>query len=243
VSPTSSVEFFDAQFRRQVREAELVLNPFEAAALPHLRGRVLDFGCGLGNLAVGAARRGCSVVALDASPVAISHLRAVAAREALPIEAAEADLRSYRLTEDFDSIVSIGLLMFFDCPTAIRQLENLKSRLRPGGTAVVNVLIDGTTYLEMFDLQSHCLFARDEMQKRFDGWRVSSCEFRDFDAPGDRRKSFVTVIAHKPLTTPTDRLRIPASPEPRRACEPPAGKITATRSRWSAARDPRTAPP
>ena len=77
--PTTSVRRFDEQFARQVREGDLRLNPFEAAALPYLSGRVLDYGCGLGNLAVAAARRGCTVVALDASAEAVGHLRRAAA--------------------------------------------------------------------------------------------------------------------------------------------------------------------
>ena len=64
----ASIRFFDSQFRRQIRQAELALNPFEQRALPWLQGRVLDSGCGLGNLALAAARRGCTVPALDASP-------------------------------------------------------------------------------------------------------------------------------------------------------------------------------
>ena len=194
---TTSVEFFDRQFQRQVDAGEIELNPFELAALPYLRGRVLDFGCGLGNLAITAARRGCSVLALDASHTAIEHLRQVASRDALPIEAHEADLRNYRLTEDFDTIVSIGLLMFFDCPIALHQLAQLQSRVRPGGTAVVNVLVEGTTYLDMFDEPGHCLFARDELPKSFAGWDVLSCEYQDFTAPLNRIKSFVTLIARK----------------------------------------------
>ena len=67
----SSVSFFDQQFQRQVRESDLALNPFEQQALPHLQGVVLDYGCGLGNLALAAARRGCNVVALDGSYNAI----------------------------------------------------------------------------------------------------------------------------------------------------------------------------
>jgi len=130
---TSSVEFFDTQFQRQIDAGAIELNPFEAAAVPYLRGRVLDFGCGLGALAITAARRGCSVLALDASHSAIEHLRQVAAHDALPIEAREVDLRNYRLTEDFDTVVSIGLLMFFDCPTALQQLAQLQSRVRAGG--------------------------------------------------------------------------------------------------------------
>jgi len=194
---TSSVEFFDKQFQRQVVSGEIELNPFERAALSHLRGRVLDFGCGLGALAVAAARRGCSVLALDASPTAIEHLRQVATRDALSLEVQEVDLRNYRLEEDFDTIVSIGLLMFFDCPTALRQLAQLQSRVRPGGTAVLNVLIEGTTYLDMFDPRGYCLFAREELRKQFAGWDVLSCDYQDFPAPGNQIKSFVTLIARK----------------------------------------------
>lgn|SRR3990167_131997 len=195
----SSVEFFDLQFQRQLGAGDLALNPFELAALPHLHGRVLDFGCGLGNLAITAARRGCSVVALDASHAAIEHIRHVATNDMLAIEASEVDLRSHQLTEDFDTVVSIGLLMFFDCPTAFHQLAHLQSHVRPGGTAVINVLVEGTTYLDMFDVHGHCLFTRGEMLGRFAGWNVLSHEYRNFEAPTRRIKSFVTLIAQKPL--------------------------------------------
>jgi tellurite methyltransferase len=197
MGPTS-VEFFDTQFRRQLQQGGAELNPFELAALPYLQGRVLDFGCGLGNLAVAAARRGCPVVALDASHAAIEHLRAVAAAGQLPIEAIETDLRTYALTEDFDTVVSIGLLMFFDCPTALRQLASLQAHVRPGGVAIVNVLVEGTTYLDMFDAGGHCLFAPDELRHRFQGWDVLRCEQQDFAAPDHRIKSFVTLIARRP---------------------------------------------
>jgi tellurite methyltransferase len=158
MNENQSVQFFDEQFRRQIAAHDYVLNPFEQAALPYLRGRLLDFGCGLGNLAVEAARCGCSVVALDASHVAVEHLRAVAAEHALPLHAEEANLRFYELREDFDTVVCIGLLMFFDCLTANRQLAHLKEHVRPGGVAVVNVLIEGTTFMDMFAPESHCLF-------------------------------------------------------------------------------------
>ena len=195
---SSSMRFFDEQFQRQIRHGDLALNPFELATLPHLRGRVLDFGCGIGNLAVAAARRGCTVVALDASRTAIEHLRQAAAAEGLPIDAAEADLRTYELAQDFDAIVCIGLLMFFDCPTAYRQLAGLQAHVRPGGVAAVNVLVEGTTYLDMFGPEGHCLFAPDEMTRRFAGWELLRVEPQAFDAPNGRVKSFVTLIARKP---------------------------------------------
>lgn len=40
----ASIRFFDAQFERQLREAEPALNPFEQRALPWLHGRVLELG-------------------------------------------------------------------------------------------------------------------------------------------------------------------------------------------------------
>ena len=198
MNPDSSVAFFDRQFQQQVRDQNFQLNPFELAALPHLRGRVLDFGCGMGNLAVAAAERGCSVLALDASPTAISHLQHRATAAGLPIEALEADLRNHEIGEDFDSVVSIGLLMFFDCPTASRVLSMLQDRVRPGGVMTLNVLIEGTTWLAVFGNDAYCLFARGEMEKRFAGWNMIQSDYRDFDAPGQTIKSFVTVIAQKP---------------------------------------------
>lgn len=195
---SGSIDFFETQFRCQVDAGDLALNPFERAALPLLRGRVLDFGCGLGNLAVAAARAGCAVLALDASPTAIRHLRETAAAERLAIEAVEADLRDYAADGDFDAVACIGLLMFFDCATALRQLDHLQSRVRPGGIAVVNVLIQGTTYLDMFDASGHCLFERGRLRQSFDGWRILHEEFSDFPAPGGTLKSFATLIAEKP---------------------------------------------
>ena len=194
----SSVRFFDTQFQRQLREADFRLNPFEEAALPYVRGRMLDYGCGLGNLAVAAARRGCPVLALDASQTAIEHLRRVAKEQSLPLQAEQADLRIYELREDFDTVICIGLLMFFDCPTALRQLRHLQAHVRPGGVAIMNVLIEGTTYLDMFDPEAYCLFSRDEMHKRFLGWDILHSEYQDFPAPKGQVKAFVTVVARKP---------------------------------------------
>lgn len=198
MNPDASVRFFDEQFQRQVRQAELALNPFERLGLPYLQGTVLDYGCGLGNLAVAAARQGCNVVALDGSHTAIEHLRHVAQVGSLPITATEADLRSYVIRDVYDAVACIGVLMFFDCPTAVAQLHQLQASVRPGGMAVVNLLIEGTTYLDMFDPEGHCLFGRDELLKRFVGWEILRSEYHEFPAAHETTKSFATVIARKP---------------------------------------------
>jgi tellurite methyltransferase len=77
-------------------------------------------------------------------------------------------------------------------------LEGLQSHVRPGGVAIVNVLIEGTTYMDMFSPQGHCLFGREELQTRFAGWHILSHEYQEFSAPSNTRKAFVTIVARKP---------------------------------------------
>ena len=193
-----SISFFDQQFSQGATPQALALNPFERLALPYLQGEVLDFGSGMGNLAFAAARQGCRVTALDASRAAVAHMQQRAVAEALPVRAELADLRQYRIDADYDGIVSIGLLMFFDCPTARKVLGELQRQVRPGGYAAVNVLIEGTTYMDMFEPAEHCLFTATELQQHFAGWNIVQNEVSEFEAPGNTVKRFATVIARKP---------------------------------------------
>jgi tellurite methyltransferase len=197
--PTNrGIEFFDTQFQRQIRDYEFVLNPFEESVLPYLSGRVLDLGCGLGNLTIEAARRGCSVLALDASAHAIERIRSVAASESLSVEATVADLVTYQISEDFDVIVSIGLLMFLKRDRARELLSEIHRHVRPGGNAIINVLIEGTTFLEMFEPGHYYLFGHDEIQDSFAGWQILESKYNNFEAPGQTVKMFTTVVARKP---------------------------------------------
>ena len=200
MTPNPSVAFFDRQFQRQIAEGEQALNPFELAARPHVRGRVLDVGCGLGNLALDAARRGCEVHALDASAAAIDHLRRVAARESLPLIAEEADLSDHVPEGRYDTVVCIGLLMFFDCARAWRQLERLQAATAPNGVLVLNVLIEGTTFMGMFSPEGHCLFEPGRVLERFAGWERLHEAIEAFDAPAGTSKRFLTLIARRPCT-------------------------------------------
>jgi tellurite methyltransferase len=198
MSTNASVRFFDDQFQRQVAAEDFQLNPFEVGALPYIHGKMLDYGCGLGNLSVAAARQGCAVVALDGSHAAVKHLRWLAKRDGLAIQTEEADLRTYEIRDDFDTVVCIGLLMFFDCPAAFHQLSGLQAHVRPGGTLVVNVLTEGTTYMDMFSPEGHCLFKRGHLRECLTGWELVSYVEQQFTAPRDTMKLFETAIARKP---------------------------------------------
>lgn len=193
-----AIDFFDRQFRRQAAAHEFALNPFERLALDHVRGEVLDLGCGLGNFALAAARRGCRVHALDASPAAIESLRERSAAESLTVDAAQADAAAYVPDRPFDAVVSIGLLMFFSCDVAERLLARLQAAVRPGGVLVINVLVRGTTYLDMFDRDACCLFEPARLDALLADWDVVASEDARFPAPGGTVKVFRTMIASRP---------------------------------------------
>jgi len=197
-----SVDFFDRQFRKQVAACDFALNPFEEAALPSVlhepRGRVLDLGCGLGNLAIAAARSGARLVAVDASLPAIVHIVEVSLAEDLGMTAVFSDIAAYRLAGEYDAIVAIGLLMFMRREPALELLSEIAHHVAPGGRAIINVLVEGTTYMEMFDAQAYCLFGRDEVERHFAGWQIELARHETFPAPGNTRKEFSTVVARKP---------------------------------------------
>jgi len=192
-----SVEFFETQFQKQVRDKEYELNPFEKLALDYLQGEVLDLGSGLGNLSLEAGRRGHCVVAVDASPTAVTRINTDAHREGLSVRAIQADIESWSVDRPYDTIVAIGLLMFFRCETALKLLRAIQESVKPGGRAIVNALIEGTTYMGMFDADNYCLFRRDELEQRFTGWTILESRYQTFPAPEGTRKEFSTVIAER----------------------------------------------
>jgi len=192
-----SITFFDTQFQKQVASSEFALNPFEKATLPFVHGRVLDLGCGLGNLCIEAARNGAEVVAVDASETAVRRIRESAAAHNLRIEPVLADLSTYAIAGEFDTIVAIGLLMFFNRARAIALLDEIQTHVAVNGRAIINVLTEGTTYMGMFEPGRYYLFGRNELEERFTGWDILMSSHDSFDAPKNTIKEFATIVARK----------------------------------------------
>jgi tellurite methyltransferase len=192
-----SISFFDKQFQRQIEQHDFSLNSFEIKALSHIKGRVFDVGCGLGNLSIAAARKGNPVVAIDASAAAIASLNQRARSQNLPLAAYESDAQSFAWEGCFDTVVSIGLLMFLPCDAAHGMVQRLRQATCPHGTMIVNILVKGTTYHEMFGNDEHCLFDPDEVRAWFADWKIMDFSLDEFEAPGHTIKRFATVVAQR----------------------------------------------
>lgn len=194
-----SIAFFETQFKKQVAEGSFALNPFEQAVLPYLAGGVLDLGCGLGNLDIAAARQGCAVTAMDASRVAVDRVNEAANRLGLGLAAYQVDLNSYTIDGDYDSLVSIGVLMFFPQDKARALLADMLAHTRPGGVVALNVLIEGTTFMGMFEPGHYYLFGQTELSDALSGWQILLSQYDEFPAPEDTVKKFHTVVAQKQI--------------------------------------------
>jgi tellurite methyltransferase len=193
-----AVEFFGTQFERQIAAHDYRLNPFEERALPYLAGQVLDLGCGLGNLSLAAAARGAHVTAYDACENAVDDLAARAIASGLDVRVRAVDLKGWRPEETYDAVSCIGLLMFFARGDALAGVEAVRDAVRPGGVAILNAMIEGSTFFAMFDPEAHCLFRPEELAAPFAGWEVLHDSVEEFPAPGDTVKRFRTLIVRRP---------------------------------------------
>jgi SAM-dependent methyltransferase len=133
-----------------------------AAPDPPGATRVLDVSCGIGTVAARLARRGWSVVGLDA----VEHLVAVARRHhrdsGLSLSFHHVDLAREAVPEGggFDVLVSIHTLYWHPDPVAL--LAACRRALKPGGHAVF------LTY----DRPAHVLRTFAEIRRREGLWKA-----------------------------------------------------------------------
>ena len=93
--------------------------------------RVLDVGCGTGNFALKAAKKGANVLGIDFAEEAINIAKKTRKHPNLNFE--NVDVKNIK--EKFDIIVSIGTLEHMDEP--FKTLKKLKLHLKPKGKIII----------------------------------------------------------------------------------------------------------
>jgi SAM-dependent methyltransferase len=152
---------------------------FERGAIA---GRVLDVGCGTGEIALFLAGKGLEVVGVDVSATAIAGARAKAEQRGIRARFAVADaLELARLGERFDTVVDSGLLHVFSDADRVRLVAGLGAVLVPGGRYHL------LCFSELATIPGPRRLTVGEIAATFpDGWRLESLERCRFEINPDR---------------------------------------------------------
>lgn len=101
--------------------------------------RILDVGCGDGELAVQLWKRGAKVTGIDASPQMIEAACSRAARHGADIVFGVASAQSLPFPQaTFDAVVAVTVLCFIE--NGIAVVREMSRVLRPGGRLVIGEL-------------------------------------------------------------------------------------------------------
>ncbi|MEA2671649.1 MAG: hypothetical protein QOG45_1869 [Chloroflexota bacterium] len=144
-----------------------------------LAGRVLDVGCGTGELTLLAASRGLQATGVDASPRAIAIARRKAAERGLGgvrFEVGDA-LDLGFLGAGFDTVLDSGVFHVFDDADRARFVESIRRVLVPGGRYHLLVFSDAEP-----GGWGPRRVRRDELQAVLSGgWELESVEPATFE--------------------------------------------------------------
>ena len=127
-----------------------LLQVIDGGILDTVGARVLDVGCGTGDLAIALAARGYEVLGVEISPTAIAQAREKAQRAGVRVHFEVQDATNLSLSQaPFDALVDSGLLHNLhradDTAAVRRYLAQLPSLVAPGGVAVIlAIALDGT---------------------------------------------------------------------------------------------------
>ncbi|MCG7592566.1 class I SAM-dependent methyltransferase [Mycobacterium sp. PSTR-4-N] len=108
----------------------------------HIRGRVLDIGCGTGEHTILLTRLGYDVLGVDGAPTAVEQARRNAAAHGVDARFAVRDALDLGASPTFDTVVDSALFHIFDAEDRVRYVHSLRTATPPGALVAVLALSD-----------------------------------------------------------------------------------------------------
>lgn len=122
-------------------EADFYASALRSCGVP-AGGRVLELGCGTGQIALRLAARGFSLTGLDRSPAMLAFAEAAGRVGGLALRTLHADMRAFELEPPHDgAICPLGTLGMLRDPELARHLSALRAALRIGAPYVVDLTL------------------------------------------------------------------------------------------------------
>jgi ubiquinone/menaquinone biosynthesis C-methylase UbiE len=174
--------------------------PAFVAAGDRIRGRVIDLGCGTGDLAIWLAEQGRTVTGVDFLAAPLAQARAKAAARGVAVNFLQMDaLAVGSIPERFDAAVDCGLFHTFDDAGRAAYVAAVARLLEPGARMFILCMADSEP-----GTQGPRRVSTPEIRAAFrDGWEVESIEPAVFEvvpgipgaefSPGGARSWFVTA--------------------------------------------------
>jgi SAM-dependent methyltransferase len=142
---TPTLSRFDDFYKNQtppwvIGEPQPTIVDLERAG--HLRGRVLDVGCGTGEHTILLTRLGYDVLGVDGAPTAVEQARRNAAAQGVDARFDVRDALDLGTSPTYDTVVDSALFHVFDDADRARYVRSLHGVTRPGALVVVLALSD-----------------------------------------------------------------------------------------------------
>ncbi|MEV0351583.1 class I SAM-dependent methyltransferase [Nonomuraea sp. NPDC050680] len=146
-----------------------------------IRGRVLDVGCGTGELVLLCAGLGLDATGVDLAPIALKVAEEKARERGLTARFLHEDALSLAdLGESFDTVLDSLVFHIFDDDDRAAYVDSLRSVVRPGGRYFMLCFSDQQSGAGQWGPRR---VTRQEITASFaDGWKLDSIEPSTIDS-------------------------------------------------------------
>lgn len=144
--------------------------------------RLLDIGCGEGQNAVFFARTGYEVSTFDLSSVGVEKTLRAAENAKVVVNAFQADLLTFRLSEEYDILFSSGTLHFIPEPLRHEIFGHYRGHTVSGGINAFSILVKKPFIAKAPDSDASAQrFVSGELFTHYHDWKIDLCNEAIFD--------------------------------------------------------------